>query len=185
MKCREYAIWITRRLDGMLNDRESRELDAHLATCSRCRAEVLLQKRILESLKREMPRDLPDDFTQRVTRQAAALRSDLRGRKLRVRDLVPAFAATAGLVLFLIFSKDIAALITPAMETFGRALGVPLTSFGETVLGFLERIPASAPQSPPYLEAVVRALANTYVGLLVACATVLWALSRALAFIRE
>lgn len=184
MKCSDYVVWIAHRLDGSLTEREAEELEAHLVGCSRCRAEMALQKKLVHSLKQEIPVRLPGDFTRRVSQRAARLARQ-ESRRFRLADLVRAVPVAAGLALLVIFSRDLAGIIAPAMESIAGAIGGPLAVFGESIAGPLSQSSAASGQGLPYAETLSRILANTYVGVTIACAAVAWAFSRAYAFVRQ
>jgi anti-sigma factor RsiW len=184
MKCSDCVVLIARKLDGTLTPTEARQLDAHLARCGRCCAEMLLQKRILHALKQELPGDLPDDFTRRVTGRAARLAGGERRRWFRLSSLLPAVPALAAALLLVFFWRDLAIILAPAMEAFANATGGPLADLSESVAETLAASSSVTDTGLPGSEAMSRVFANLYVSAGIAGAAVVWAFSRAYRFVR-
>ena len=71
--CETMEVWLSLRLDGMLEPEEERELEAHLAVCPRCRA--LAQE--LEAVHTAFPQledcSAPEGFAQGVMDRIRAL----------------------------------------------------------------------------------------------------------------
>lgn len=102
MDCSNYIEWIASKLDGSLDEAETRELNEHLSVCSRCCAELRLQTRLIEALAEEPPLELPADFTRRVSAKALELDNEPR-RALCWDDLVPTLALVGTAVVLLVF----------------------------------------------------------------------------------
>lgn len=185
MKCSDCVVLIARKLDGSLTEGETEQLETHLSECSRCRAELVLQKKLIHSLKQEIPGRLPGDFTRRVTEQAADLARGESRRRFRLADLLPAIPVAACVVLLVVFGRDIAGIMAPAMEALADTIGGPASAFGERVAEALAESSAVSEASLPGSEVLSRVFANTYVGITMACAAVGWAFSKAYAFVRE
>jgi anti-sigma factor RsiW len=184
MKCSDYAVLISRRLDGTLADHEAKNLDAHLAQCNRCRAEVVLQKKLIHALKRELPGTLSEDFTRQVTERATRLSDENRRRRFRLADLRLAIPLAAAVAFLVVFGRDLASLTVPAMEALADATAGPLAAFGDRVA---EAWPASWKVSDAGLPGsgfLAGIFANVYVGSAIACAVVVWAFSKAYSFVK-
>jgi anti-sigma factor RsiW len=184
MRCSQYAVWIARKLDGSLAARNIEELEEHLAHCSRCRAELHLQKKILGSLKQEMPSGLSSGFTQRVSARAVDIARSRR-RNLRLPDLVPVLAVAAAAVLLLAFRTDLARVVPPLMTAFAESITGPLASVGDGVLRVLAALPAIPSEHTAFMDRMYKPLMTSMTAVAVACVAVLWAFSRVRAFLRD
>lgn len=183
MECAEYIEWIARRLEGTLTERETRKLDGHLSECSRCRAEAVLQARILETLKKETPSGLSADFTVRVSERVRAV--PRAGRfDLRWPALVPSFAAVVAAVLLFVFRNDVAAVGEPVTEALAVAIGTPLAWFGDLLTGLFSGLQAASGQGSEGVMWSYSYLANSLSVVVAAGVAVIWAFSRVRAYLR-
>lgn len=93
--CETMEVWLSLRLDGMLEPEEERELEAHLAVCPRCRA--LAQE--LEAVHTVFPRledcSAPEGFAQGVMERIGALEQKPKVVPLFRRPQVRALAGLA------------------------------------------------------------------------------------------
>lgn len=185
MKCPDYVLLISRRLDGTLTEDESATLDAHLAVCARCRTEAIFQRRLIKALKQEIPTTLPRDFTRRVTREARSLGRIETRRRLGFADLVPAFLAAAAAVLLVIFSSEIGTALASAMQAFAGTIGAPLAAVAEPISDLLARGAALGEVGRTNPATISHLVGNLYFGLALSLAAAAWALSRAYAFMRR
>ena len=185
MKCSDCVELIARKLDGMLTGSEAEKLDAHLSRCDRCRGELALQKKLLHALKQDLPGRLPADFTRRVTGRAIRLEGKERRRRFRLADLLPAVPALAGALLLVFFWRDLAGVIAPAMEGLANATEGPLAAFGKGVAEALAASSSVSDAALPGSGVMSRIFSNTYAGVAIAGAAVVWAFSKAYAFVRE
>lgn len=176
MSCSRYIEWIAARLAGSLAEDRNRELEKHLATCPRCRAELLLQKRIHTSLLKTEQSGLTAGFTERIVGQVRQ-RERLNRRSMRLANLLPAAALAAGILLAFVFRFQIDRYVPPAMEGFANRIAGPLVTLGDGVLSLLARLPAP-PQDNGWTGWVPSVMTNTLVLSAVACAGVFWALSK-------
>ena len=184
MTCLDYTEWIAQMLDGSLPERRVKELETHLAGCRRCRAELLLQKRIHEALARELPSGLSADFARRVTEKAESDRAALR-RAQRWADRVPALALAAGAILLVIFRTDLARVLPALTEPVTRGLAAPVAWVGDAVMGFLAHVADLPMEQVSALEVLSRPLVMTVVATLLGGIPVIWAFTRIFALLRE
>lgn len=93
--CETMEVWLSLRLDGMLEPEEERELEAHLAVCPRCRA--LAQE--LEAVHTAFPQledcSAPEGFAQGVMERIGALEQKPKVVPLFRRPQVRALAGLA------------------------------------------------------------------------------------------
>ncbi|MBN1826143.1 MAG: hypothetical protein JW958_07750 [Candidatus Eisenbacteria bacterium] len=111
---------IARMLGGFLPETERTELENHLRDCSRCRAELALQRAIGDALAEKPAAVLPADFTERVMGRLEHFPTRLRPR---LRPVLLRGAAVAVLV---------AASLAPLLSG-GRGGGVGLSGVVERV----------------------------------------------------
>ncbi len=185
MKCSDYVVLIAGKLDGTLTDHEKEQLETHLSQCARCRAELVLQKKLVHALKLDTPGTVSADFTRRVTGQAARLAGEERRRRFRLTGLLPAIPVAACVVLLVVFGRDLAGIMAPAMEVVADATGGPLAAFGDRIAEALGGLSAVSDATLPGSGVLSRIFANTYVGITIAGAAVVWAFSKAYTFVRE
>jgi len=184
MNCPDYMEWIARKVDGTLPYDRLEKLDAHLKRCELCRAELLLQKGIHESLKREMPSGLSADFTRRVSKEALSL-AGMDKKRWRLPDLVPVFALAAASVLLIVFRSEVGQFLSPPMQALGDALVAGGAAVEESAVSVLAKVPA-VPEGPSaYLEKVFTPAVTTMTAGAVALGTVLWSFSRVRAYLRD
>lgn len=184
MNCSDYVGWIERKLDGSLPPDRLERLEQHLSACAGCRAELLLQQRIGESLKSEMPKDLAPDFTERISHIVLA-RAEQEKRIQRVRTLVPVcILAVATLAIFLL-RADIARLLPGAVQVSTDAIASPLAWVGQRFINLLGRLPTVGAGDIAGLDLVRRMMANTIVLTAIPCIAVLLVFRKVLAFIKE
>ena len=101
MNCEQALAAISARLDGELSEAESRELDAHLASCASCRAlaeELTELEAGLDSLPME---DAPDTLAPGVMRAIRAEKSQKPQKKKAAHRTAWLIAAAAAVALLL------------------------------------------------------------------------------------
>jgi anti-sigma factor RsiW len=74
MNCRQSRRLFSRHVDQRLGEGERRELDAHLAGCALCRAELLRWEVPACALRALGPAAVPDDLAERSARAAIVAR---------------------------------------------------------------------------------------------------------------
>lgn len=72
--CQVYRRWLSLKLDGLLNQEQEHALQAHLATCSACRAEWEALQFVSHLLDEQPMVPPPPGFVARVERRLAAER---------------------------------------------------------------------------------------------------------------
>ncbi len=184
MTCLDYTEWIARMLEGSLPERRMTELEAHLSGCRRCRAELLLQKKIHEALVQELPSGLSADFARRVTEKAISDRAAEK-RAQRWANLVPVFAFAVGSALLLVFRTDLARILPALMEPVVQGLAAPVAWIGDAVMGFLARAADVPLEQVSALEVLSRPLVMAVAATLLAGIPTIWAFTRIFAFLRE
>jgi hypothetical protein len=176
MSCERYVEWIAARLAGSLAEDRAKELEKHMAECSRCRAELLLQKRIQTSLVKAESSGLTAGFTERIVDEVR--RRERRERRLTgFTNLLPAAALAAGVVLAFVFRFQIDRYVPPAVEGFVNRIAAPLTAFGDGVISLLGKLSAT-PLETGWSGWAPSVMTNTLVPSAVALAAVFWALLR-------
>jgi anti-sigma factor RsiW len=183
MKCSLCVELIAAKLTGTLPEDTDRELEKHLAGCSRCRAELQLQRKIHASLLEAAPSGLPDGFTQRIRYELKASDRAAR-RRLAWGSLVPVAALATGIVLAFVFRFQIDRVVPPAMEGLASRIAGPLASFGDGILALLARLPAPAEEST-WIEGIQPLLTNTLVLSVGACVAIFWALGKVYTYLVE
>lgn len=184
MKCADYAVWIALKIDGALGADKEKELENHLTTCARCRADLMLQSRIHDALKQEMPSGLSQDFTERVSERALAL-TEREKRFIRLPDLAPVFGFAVGIILLLVFRTQVANSLVPLMQSFGNLLGAGAGAVGETVLAMGERLPELPADSTTGCTPASRMIASLGMPCFIAGMFVLWSMLRVRAYLRS
>jgi anti-sigma factor RsiW len=129
MNCDHCVDLIARKLEGSLSAEEERALAGHLADCSACRAELLLEQRIAESLATAPGPALGADFTRRVTAQAFE-QDRSWSRAHRWGYFVPVAALAVVVAVAMAFRADIAALLAPLVGGVGGTIGAAVRWIG-------------------------------------------------------
>jgi hypothetical protein len=123
--CARYASWMLDITEGTLSGDKKSELEQHLTGCARCRAELLLQKRITGALVEEVRPRLSIDFTQRVSRRALEI-AELEGRAPLWPRLATALtlAVSACALVFIgaELSRKSSGVLWPFADTFSTAI---------------------------------------------------------------
>ena len=171
MRCEQASLEISARLDGELDRLVDAELDAHLASCERCRA-TLERAATVRRLVRTQPAprlpDLAPDVMRRVETErdagVARRRPHPPAQERRVRVRIAAFAAAVSALLFigasLPFGDDppqsasASALVHRAqerarsLESFGATFAVVERGWHQTVpvRRFQVRVDFAAPE---------------------------------------
>ena len=124
-------------IDGELDVKHERELDAHFAQCSICTDELNLQKQFLchldSILKHGSDLTLPADFTKTVVANAESTVAGLR----RPKERFNAVFICAGLALFVLFASgaDAARFAEGVTAIFDQGAAVG-SFFGHLVYSF-------------------------------------------------
>jgi anti-sigma factor RsiW len=127
MRCVDSIERIALRLEGELSADLARELEVHLASCARCRAEERMQMLLQQALAAPPEARLSADFTERVI--AGALRAAPRraGPPSRAWSLfAPALLASAAAALWFLFGPEIARVLTRGGASEWIQLFLPL-----------------------------------------------------------
>ena len=122
MNCDDCVDRIARRLDGSLSQDEERALAGHLAECPACRAELLLQQGIAESLRAAPAPALASDFTRRVTSRAFA-EDRYRARARRWGYFIPVAAFAVVVLVAAAYRAEIAGALAPVVAAVGGTMG--------------------------------------------------------------
>jgi anti-sigma factor RsiW len=184
MKCSDCVVLIGSKLDGTLSPDLERDLDAHLSSCSRCRAELVLQAKIGRCLAEMPPSSLAPGFAQRVSRLAVATER-YEGRTRLLRRLVPAVAYAAGVALLIIFRTDIARVLPEASTSLAGVIDVSMVRLGSVLSGVMPAPARIHAEQIPFMATLANVLGSNLVAAGMACAAVLWASRRAIAFLRD
>jgi anti-sigma factor RsiW len=184
MNCSDYVSWIERKIDGSLSPDQLEELERHLSVCPGCRAELLLQQKIGESLKSEMPRDLAPDFTERIS-HLVLVRAEQEKRIQRVRTLIPVCALALATVAIFLLRADIARLLPGAVQASTDAIASPLAWAGQRFINVLAKLPTVDAGDMAGLDLVMRMMSNIIVITAIPCIAVLLALRKVRAFLKE
>lgn len=156
MHCSDFVKRIAHRLDGSLPEHEVSLLEKHLSECGRCRAELLLQKKIQEALEEEVHSGLSINFTQRVTERALEV-AQAKTRFRRWPYLIPAFALTAVTGVLFFLGTDLSQMFFSAIQPLagapawvGNAMADALAGTGDLLAeraSLLSRLPQPAVNS--------------------------------------
>jgi anti-sigma factor RsiW len=184
MKCSDYIGWISRKLDGALSEEHVQELERHLSTCDRCRAELSLQERIVESLKEMGPSGLPADFTERVSDRVRRRRREERFG-WRWPALIPALASTIAAVIVVVLRAEIAGAVATPIERFGARVAAPMASFGQSIIGAFASAPDLTGRSITVSESISPIPLTLICASAVACLAVAAAFCKASTLLRE
>jgi anti-sigma factor RsiW len=184
MNCSDYVSWIERKIDGSLPPDRLEQIEQHLLACAGCRAELLLQQKIGESLKSEMPKDLAPDFTERISHLVLA-RAEQEKRTQSARTLVPICALAAAAVAIFLLRADIARLLPGAVQASTNAIASPLAWAGQKFLDLLAKLPTVGAGDLAGLDLVRRMMSNIIVMTAIPCIAVLLAFRKVLAFLKD
>src|SRR5215211_825922 len=97
-------------VDGAVADVERRDLEAHVATCARCRQEVALARAARSALRSAPPVVAPPDLGDAAIRAAAGAPTDLdraRERRSPTRWIAAAAGVAAVVVLLAVASPKL------------------------------------------------------------------------------
>lgn len=116
---------ISAYIDGELDAAVETALEAHCGTCHICRAELNDQKGFLialsDTLEREIPIELPEDFTRSVVVKAESKVAGLRDR----RERSSAFLIGGGLLLLAIVAVgSFTGVFSPLADAFEKLLAL-------------------------------------------------------------
>lgn len=67
-------------LDGKLDDKDSSEVEQHMATCPPCRTNLYEVKMLLDTV----PQDTPEGLADTVKKNLASLEAPTQGRKIKI-----------------------------------------------------------------------------------------------------
>lgn len=184
MSCSGSVSLIARMLEGSLSPEETEKLRRHFSVCSACRAELAFQKKIIESLKQELPSTLPADFAECVSVRAFAA-AEQPERRYKLRIIAPVLAAGIVAVVVFLLRTQIAGIVPGGAQATTDGIAVPLAWVGQRFLGLLAKLPTLGGENLAGIDWVRQLLMNTLVGTGIAVAAAFWAFRRALAFMRE
>ena len=96
--CERYQEWLSAMLDGELDERQERELQAHLDGCAECRALFAAFTDISGAVAAEAVEDIPEDLHARVMAKID-LSAKVLNRQKKLRILRPVLSMAAGLIV--------------------------------------------------------------------------------------
>jgi anti-sigma factor RsiW len=184
MRCGDYIEWIARKLEGTLPEPQACELDEHLTRCSRCRAEILLQKRLMATLAQEPASELPADFTELVVHRAREIA--LEETRVPVwPTMLAALALVAGVTAVALAGADQLRALGSLSGSISRPLSPALAWIADAmgrVFGRASDLPTvQIPPMAPLSGTLERALAAT----LLASVPLVWGFYQVYAFLRD
>lgn len=168
---------ISAYIDGELSAEMEVALERHIGACHICRQELNDQKGFLialsDTLEREVPIELPEDFTRSVVVNAESKVSGLRDRRER------SWALTIGIGLFLLAAVAVgsfAGVLSPLAIAFQKlsALAGAIVSVVSDLLYAILAVSRSVLQSQTFGPAA------TYIVVILATAMLLYLGSRSL-----
>jgi anti-sigma factor RsiW len=174
---------ILMHLDGLLPPARVVELETHLADCSVCRAELLLQKRIRDALSEEIYPRLSIDFTKQVTQKTLEI-GKLEKHRSAWLSLVPAFALFAVTLLLFVLRGDLRTMLPRVLGPTGSVLSVAVSRVGQA----LTQVFAGTGGIPDqYLSGLAGAAGPLLLGLLLLLSAlpVVWCFQKVGEFLRE
>ena len=181
MKCLDYVSWIARELEGSLPVDQSRELRTHLSRCARCRTELLLQRRLAESLAESPPAELSPDFTAQVIRRAMSTVQDKAA--VPVWPIVTAALAAVAGVTSIVWADQLGSLLQAihAAKLVSPTLAW-ISSAAEGAVGIVGDLPkVGMPSGIPALGSLEKLLVATILG----SVPLVWCFYQVYAFLRE
>jgi len=184
MDCSRFAEWIAKRLEGTLPEGDARTLEDHLSVCGRCRAELMLQRKIHDALGEETHSGLSAEFTGRVSDKVAKIAEAERDAKKWV-SLVPALALAAAAIALFLAGADLLRVLPSPSETLNSAVFKPIGWFLESVASALAGAFGFSGESngaPAWLSG---AFARTLFIALVGSLPGIWGLHKIFVFMRE
>jgi len=130
--CEEFSDRLGEFVDGRTGPEESREMEAHIASCSVCR-DVYAIKKALEADTSGVPEQVERELVEGVLSDVAAVRESGRpGRSWTRRFLMPAMAAAIFLFVFLtgFLLGEIRGLRKEARELRGEVSAIEAIVYG-------------------------------------------------------
>jgi len=111
MRCREAAYQLQLYIDSRLSVEQTRTLEAHVARCSACQADLALLEIVVQSISQLKPVVEPADLTERIMQRVAMIPP---------RRSVPWFS-----LLRLSLLELLTAIVLATIATFGSILAQP------------------------------------------------------------
>lgn len=168
---------ISALIDGELAPEVETALERHIGECSTCRSELNDQKGFLlalsDTLEREAPIDLPENFTRSVVVNAESKVSGLRDR----RERSAAFIIGAGL---LSLAAVAVGSFTGVFSPFAAAIEKLLALGGAVIQVAADLLYAIASMSRSILQTQTFSTALTYIAICLAIVLLLYFGSRSL-----
>lgn len=168
---------ISALIDGELASDVEAALERHIANCSICRNELNDQKGFLlalsDTLEREAPIDLPENFTRSVIVNAESKVSGLRGR----RERSAAFVIGAALLLLAAIAVG---SFTGVFSPFAIAIEKILALGGAVIQVAADLLYAIAAMSRSILQTQTFSTALTYIAICLAIVLLVYFGSRSL-----
>jgi anti-sigma factor RsiW len=189
--CIENVELIMKHVDGLLPPALVTELEAHLAGCPACRAELLLQKRIRDALSEELHPRLSIDFTRHVTEKVRSTQEAevLRRRGLAWTSLVPAVTLAVLTLLMFIWREEARAILPRVLGPTWSALSAAAGWVGQGLSKALAGTGGAPVQhlSGLRVSGLEAASGPILIGLLVLLSVlpVVWCFQRVADFLRE
>jgi anti-sigma factor RsiW len=181
MKCLDYVEWIASELEGALSHERSRKLHTHLSQCSRCRSELLLQRRLAEALYEEPADELSPEFTARLMQRA--LSAAPVKTLIPIWPIVVAALATLAAVASAVWANQLGAFVAaiPVTKFFSPALAW-MASATEGTFGRVGDLPrVEMPMGVPALGSLEKVLVST----LLSSVPLIWCFYQVYAFLRD
>lgn len=163
--CRRSIVLIDKSLAGELSEVERRWLEAHVASCARCQAEMVFQRGLHDALVHHELPQLGEDFALKIVERIELLRN-LRRRRVLVRFI--GASALISSVIVIAWLAVMSGFWANLMRTIG-SLGAIITNWSLRLSGLI--------YEPSRLIAAHRVFYLVGVNCL-AAALVLWALRK-------
>jgi anti-sigma factor RsiW len=184
MDCSDFVELIAQKLDGLLPQSKISLLEEHLSECRRCRAELLLQKKLQDVLTENVDSGLPADFTQRVTESVLEGAQAVR-RFRRWPYLVPAAALAVVTFLFWLTGADLfdslSSVTQPLTETVSGGIAQAESAVNEA----LTRAGSELNERASLLPQLPQPMLNSLLVSLVAVLSTIMGLYKVFAFLRD
>jgi anti-sigma factor RsiW len=184
MDCPDFVELIAQKLDGTLPGDKASLLESHLSGCPRCRAEIILQKKIGQALEQQAHSGLSENFTE-ILKEKVRAEARAERRLIRWPYLVPAFSLIILTVVLFVLRAELLQVFSFMIEPLAEAISETAARISDAMADSLARTGNSLSERASSLEELFPPVAVSLIVAFLVIVSTATGLQKVFAFLRE